>query len=232
MYLLIIINSIKKFITNFNFNKIIILSVLYVACKITCNPLFFRQVDICIPLLNVDFRILNTLLLFPALYVIINLIIITSNKKIAIFIIIMGTICEGFFAFSVSYATTLPTPTLMTKIQSLNTSAINIYGGNIWYQFKQGLLAEIFINIFQIIIFSTLVKKINNFFISTMVSVFIILIFYTIVNYYIQVTQNYSWSTSFRGIIIIMTFLALYTSLFSIFIRIINIQNTDETSES
>lgn len=233
MYLSIIINSIKRIISNINFDKTIVLSVAYITCRLTCNPLFFRQVYIYIPRLDIDFKILNTLLLFPMLYAIINLIIVTANRNTAIFIIIVGAICEGFFSFSVSYATTLPIPNLMTKIQSLNTTAINIYGGNIWYQFKQSLFTEIFINILQIIIFSLLMKKIHNFFVSTMISVFTVLTLYNIViNYYIQVDKNHHWSIAFEGIIIIMSFLALYTGIFSIIIKMVRPQNKDETSNN
>ena len=226
MYLLIIKNSLKRIATNIYIDKIVILSVLYVACKLTCNPLFFRLVNIHIPFLNFEFNVLNTILLFPILYLLINLIIIASNKNMAIFIFIAGIICEGFFSFSVTYATSLPIPNLMTKIQSLNTNAINIYGSKIWYQFKQELFAEIFINIFQIIIFSILIKKIRSFFISTMISVFITLVFYNIfINYYILATQNYNLNIAFRGISITMSILALYIGILSMIIRIMNLND-------
>lgn len=215
------INFFSKIIANINSHKLIMLAMLYVACKLTCNPLFFRQINIYYPILDIELKIVSSSLIFPIIYLLSDLIVLISNRKTAIFIIIIGILCDGFFSFSINYATSLPIPDTMSQTQLSYTNAINTLGNKIWKLFAHGLLATITANIVEILLFASIFNKIKSFFLSTVISVFIILIFHNIITDYPMLkSQDDVWSIIFSGLLVNMSIMAMYAAMLSTIICI------------
>lgn len=211
-------DKVKATIKNNNSHIIIAFAMIYVSCKLTCNPLFFRQINLTYPFLNLELKVVSSSLVFPLIYILSDLIVIVSNRMTAVFIIIVGIICDGIFSFSISYVATLPLPS-MPPSQALNTDAINIVGGQIWKLYVHGVLATIIANIAEVLLFARLFSKIKSFFLSTTLSVLIILVFHNIITDYPMLkNQIDAWNTIFNGLLLNMSILTLYAAIFSIFI--------------
>lgn len=71
----------------------------------------------------------------------------------------------------------------------------------------------------MVFIFAGIFKRIKNFFISTICSVFLILFVHnTITDYPMMQNQSDAWSIIFHGLLVNMTILAVYAAIFSILI--------------
>lgn len=228
-----ILDKLKKVLGNSNSHVVIVLAMIYVSCKLTCNPLFFRNINFSYPFFNFQLKIVGSALAFPLIYIISDLIVIASNRMTTIVIILAGIICDGLFSFSVSYVAALPLPPAMSSAQITNTGAINVVGNQIWNLYLHGILATIAANVAEVLIFTSLFKKIKNFFVSTILSVFIILIFHnTITDYPMLKNQPDAWNTIFNGLFINMSILAMYAAIFSIlmWLRTNRLFNRSKTS--
>lgn len=163
---------------------VVFLVMLYVTCKLTCNPIFFRQTEFNLPFINYYFKITCAAFIFPSIYVLSDTIVAFTNRKIAILIIIFGIICDGVFSYLVSYFSNHPLPSVISPHELLNTNAVNVIGLQMWPLFYHGVMASAIAAIGEAIIFSFFYKKINNFFISTITSIMIILVIHNLITDY------------------------------------------------
>lgn len=197
------------------------MSMLYVAFKLTCNTLFFRQTMIHIPIINMDLRVVCSAFVYPAIYVISDGIVALSSRKLAIVTIIVGTTCDGLFSWATNSVTTLSLPN-MSHDQLLNSLAINQIGPQVWKLYYHGLVAAITAAIAEVIIFSFIFQKIKNFFISTIISVVITLLAHnTITDYPMLRSDPDAWRVIFNGLSINITIMALYAAVVSIFLYLL-----------
>lgn len=205
-------------------NKLYLLltmAMLYVAFKLTCNTLFFRQTNIHLPLFNMELRVVCSAFVYPAIYVISDGIVALSSRKLAIATIIVGTICDGFFSWATSSITSLNLPS-MSNDQLLNSLAINQIGPQVWKLYYHGLIAAITAAIAEVIIFSIIFKKIKNFFVSTIISVVITLLAHnTITDYPMLRSDPNAWRIIFNGLSINIAIMALYAALVTILLYVI-----------
>lgn len=169
---------INNIITDFQKYLIFIIVMLYITCKIIHNSLIFKQLNISFiePFNIIDTKISSYVLMFFIICTLSNLISTITNRKLAIYIIITGIICEGVFSLLIHSVTTLPIPNHMTTAQQLYTRSINDIGAQIWDLFYYGVTAKLISNISEIIVFNYLTKKINSFVLSSIISVSIILL--------------------------------------------------------
>jgi hypothetical protein len=107
---------------------LLILAMLYVTFKLTCNTLFFRQTLFTIPFTEIHIRIVSSAFLYAGIYVISDAIVAISNRTIIILIIVIGVICDGLFSGLTYLITTLQMPQIDSAVQQTNTAAINQLG--------------------------------------------------------------------------------------------------------
>lgn len=179
-------NAILKFIKGNNFSYCILFfaAMLYVTCKLVCNPLFFRQVDISFFFSAAPLKLNSSAFVYPGIYVLSDLIVVLSNRRFGILIAIFGIICDGIFSFAVSHISGLPLPSTMSKTELLSTTSVNTLGLQMWPLYYQGLIAATIAAIAEILIFSTIFKRLDNFVIATVTSVMITLVFHNVINDY------------------------------------------------
>lgn len=219
-----IIKKIEVIKATSNENSLYILlsmSMLYVAFKLTCNTIFFRQILFHVPLTNVVLRLVSSSFIYPAIYVISDAIVAISNRKLAIIIILLGIFCDGLFSFLTFYMTTLQLPTMEIN-QQINSSYINHLGSQVWSLYCHGLLATIFASIAEVIMFNLIFKKSSSFFISTLISVIITLVAHnTITNYPMLKGDPEAWRIIFNGLSINISIMTIYAIVVSIILYLI-----------
>lgn len=197
---------------------LLVMAMLYVTFKLTCNTLFFRQTIVHISIINMEMRIVCSAFVYPAIYVISDGIVALSSRKLAIITIIVGVLCDGFFSWSTNAVTKLDLPS-MSHDQLLNSLAINQVGPHVWKLYYHGVIAAITAAIAEVIIFSLIFRKLKNFFISTIVSVIITLLVHnTITDYPMLRSDPDAWKIIFNGISMNITIMTLYAAIVSIFL--------------
>ena len=185
---MILIRQLIKRISDFDvFRKelaIISLAMLYISCKLICNPLFFRQIDISVIFFSEPKKITCSALIYPLIYAISDLIVLLSNRFLGSLIAVFGVICDGIFSGVISRISTLPIPVTMSNSGLLNTNAVNAIGLRMWPLFYHGAVAATIAAVAEILLFVLVFKKSKNFIVSTVASVAITLIFHNIINDY------------------------------------------------
>ena len=163
---------IKGYSTNepYKFSILILLSMLYVTCKLSCNPMFFRQAAFLIPMLDYKIKINCSSLIFPAIYIISDVITYLTSRKSAICVILFGILCDGVFSYSTSYVASLDIPSISSVNQITILNAVNHVSYQMWLLYYSGVFAAMIAAIGEVILFSFLFKKVNSFFVSTTIS--------------------------------------------------------------
>ncbi|MEN9390781.1 MAG: hypothetical protein RL017_78 [Pseudomonadota bacterium] len=205
---------------------LLILAMLYVAFKLTCNTLFFRQTLFNIPFTHINIRIVSSAFLYAGIYVISDGIVAISNRSITILVIIIGVICDGLFSGLTYLITTLHMPQINSALQQINTNAINQLGPEFWQLYYHGVIAAITAAIIEVIIFSFIFKKSNNFFISTISSVIIILFAHnTITDYPLLKSDPHAWRIILNGLGMNISVMAIYAAIITIILGILKKYN-------
>ena len=196
----------------YKLSVLIFLSMLYITCKLSCNPIFFRQTDFNFPFINYHFRFTCAAFIFPAIYVINDAIVAFTNRRIALVIIVVGIACDGLFSYLISYFSSLGLPKLMSETEALNNSSVNIIGLQMWPLFYHGLVATIIAAVSETLIFSFIYKKINSFFISTNLSICIILVMHNLITDYSSLRHELdAWRIIIDNWLVNMSFVLFYT---------------------
>ncbi len=195
--------------------------MLYITLKLTCNPLFFRQIEIHFWFINYDLKVVSSALTYPLIYVISDLIVLISNRRSAIFIVLTGILCDGIFSFAWHFISTIDIPQVMTSTELIKTTAINTIGIDVWRLFYHGLLASTITAIAELLIFSTLYTKIKSFFLSTVISVIITLTFHNIIlDYQMLKNEPDAWFLIMHSLSINITIMTIYAFSVSTFLKI------------
>ena len=203
---------------------LVALSMLYITFKITCNPLFFRQVTLYIPFTILKFKLNASSFIYPAIYVISDAIVAITGRKMAIAIILMGVLCDGIFSLTINKVSMLNIPSIMSSTELLNTTSINIIGSKMNALFINGCIAAIFAAIVEVVLFSILFRKLNNFFVSTVLSVVITLVIHNLLNDYSMLKNEPDvWEIIINNWIINISIMTLYALFISIGLKLINI---------
>ncbi len=219
-------NKVKQYLYNMIKDDIATLSLiffamLYITLKLTCNPLFFRQIEIHFWFIDYDLKIVSSALTYPLIYVISDLIVLISNRRYAIFVIFTGIVCSGVFSFAWHFISTVNIPKVMTSTELVKANAINIIGIDMWKLFCHGLLASTIASIAELLIFSALYTKIKNFFISTIISIIVTLTFHnTIIDYQMLKNEPDVWLLIIHSLSINITIMIIYALTVSIFLKI------------
>jgi hypothetical protein len=163
---------------------VIILAMTYITFKLTCNPIFFRQIEFFIPFTQYQLKLVGSALIYPGIYVLSDALLALSNRKTTILIIIIGILCDGLFSWTITHISQLDIPTVMSPNELTNTLAVNTIGSQMWTLYYHGVFAALAAAIAEILIFAALLKKWRNFFVSTTVSVVITLVAHNLINDY------------------------------------------------
>lgn len=193
---------------NNNLN-IMYLTTAFILCHVVCCVLFFRKIEF--NFFTYKFETIGAAFFFPFTYVICDLIILISDRMTAVIAILFGIICEGVFTFLIYYVSFFKIPINISNHSLMLTNAINLLGSEIWRLFYQSLFASIVSLLLEIYIFSYLYKKISNFVISTLISIFITILCHNLVNDY-EMFQNEVniWKLIFNTLIINMVIISIY----------------------
>lgn len=191
---------------------IVVISMFYVAVKLTCNPLFFRHVEVTIPTLSFSttIKVVSSTFIYPLVYVLSDLITALTNRKMAIIIIIVGILCDGFFSFGVYYVSLINIPTSMTNTELKNADFVNYLGYPIWKLYYSGVLGSIITSITEIFLFNKLYRKMQNFFSSTIISVIVVLIIHNPIAAFPIWSEPDYWQVVTNGLIIDISFMIIY----------------------
>lgn len=184
--LFFIVNTMN--LTNRRFYIFIFLSMLFVSTKLACNPLFSRQMDLhlSLPLIRLDytFKVTCSALIYPLIYILSDLIVLVTNKKTAIIVTLFGIFIDGLSSALFTYIAHKPLPMNMSETERVTSQSFNAISIHMWQLFNSGLIANIVVAIVEIIMFAFFLRKINNFFISVMVSIIVTLaIHYPLTDY-------------------------------------------------
>ena len=129
-------------------------------------------------------------------------------------VIIIGVTCDGLFSYLISFFSNLDMPSLMSKSEALYNSSVNVIGIQMWPLFYHGLAATIIAAIGETLIFSFIYKRINNFFISTISSICIILVIHNLIIDYPSLRHEPdAWPLIIDNWIMTMIFMILYSSM-------------------
>ena len=204
----------------FRENIVIFLAMLYITFKLTCNPLFFRQITISLDFLSLNLKILSSSLIFSVTYMLSDMILTVSNRRTAIAIAVIGILSDGVFSFIISFVSQLPIPSEMMALQLKNTYAVNQFGSQVWSLFVHGMFATILSNVAEILIFERIFRKIKSFFVSSISSVLLILLCHNVINDYPMLREQAShWQIIFDGILVNISVMVVYALIFSFIIQ-------------
>lgn len=194
--------------------------MMYVTCKLVCNPIFFRQTNFNLPYLAYHFNFTCAAFIFPSIYVLSDVIVALTNRRIALIVVAVGIICDGLFSFLISYFSNMDMPLVMSKSELLYNNSVNVIGTQMWPLFYDGLVATIIAATSEALIFSFLYKKMNNFFISTISSICIILVMHNLITDYPALRHEPdAWRIIIDNWIMNMSFMVLYSLLVVIIMK-------------
>lgn len=194
------------------FMIILMVAMLYVACKLVCNPLFFRQIELSIIFLAHPLKLTGSALIYPLIYILSDLIVALTNKKTAVIIALFGIFCDGIFSFTTSYISASAIPPVMSPTELANATAVNIFGINMWAFYYHGVIAAIVAAIAEILIFATLFKRMKNFLVSTLTSVIVTLVVHNLINDYQMLKHEPDvWSLIINNWLVNITVIFVYT---------------------
>ena len=193
----------------------------YVTLKLLCNPMFFRQTELFVPFTHYDIKITCAALIFPAIYVLSDAIILLTNRKIGFIIITFGLICDGLFSYGVNYLANLNLPAVMSKIELADTMAVNIVGVQMWPLYYHGVIASAIASLSEAFIFSFVYKKLQNFFVSTISSITIILVIHNLITDYPVLSHEPDvWQIIINNWFMNISFMTIYTLLIILVMKI------------
>ncbi len=144
-----------------------------------------------------------------------------KGRYIAIIVIITATLCDGIFSYVIYFASQTIIPNFTANdIEDLhNTLAINHIAVQLPKLWHNGIIASLVTAIVEVIIFTTLLKKIKNFAVSTIFSVSIILITHNIIlDHQMLKSFDDQWEKIFTGLFLNMILVVIYALLVQIFI--------------
>ena len=191
-----------------------VLSMLYITLSIVCNPLFFRYLEF------YDFRISCSALVYPLVYVLLDTMTALSDRKTVIVIIVAGRICDGLFSILLFSFANSQIPLNMSDIAIQNTNAVNTIGNLVWPLWYHGAIAATVTAIAEILLFAFLFKKINNFFLSTIASIIIMLLTHNVItDYPLLKNDPQVWRIIFGNLSINISIMVLYAGLISILMK-------------
>lgn len=158
---------------------LIVLSMVCITLKLLCNLLYFRHINFNI--FNVNIICLGAAFFYSLIYIINDAIAFIGNRKIATIIIIVGTLCDGLYSYIPHFMEQLSTPIGMSSVEISNNNAINQVGPHIFMLFVHGSIASIVAAVFELMIFTYFIERINSFTISTMISITVVLLFHNLI---------------------------------------------------
>ena len=195
--------------------------MLYSVLNVTCDPLFFRKMTLHIPFIDYYVNMLATAWVYPFLYIILDMIVVISNRKIAVLAVIFGVICDGIFSGVCYFFSTINVPIGVNEKDLMSTIAFNALGHGMWRLWYHGLIATIIAKIAELFIFSYLYRKINSFFISTVTSVVITLVAHNLINdYYMLRNEQYHWSIIFTNLTLNIVTMVIYACIVSMVLKL------------
>jgi len=212
------IQELAEFLKQVNINAYVLLfaAMLYITCKLVCNPLFFRQIDISLLFFSGPIKLTGSAFFYPAIYILSDLITALSNRRVAIVIAMFGIFCDGFFSFCVSHVSYLVIPSVMSATELLNTNSVDLIGKPMWQLYYQGVMAATFAAVFEILMFSLLFKRIKNFIVATVLSVVMTLVIHNLINDYQMLKHEPDvWKIIIDNWIVNVTILFVYAVIIS-----------------
>lgn len=195
---------------------VVVLVMLYISLRITCNILFFRPIDFHIPIMGYQIKVISSVFLYPLLYVICDLLSVISSKKLIIVIILTGTFCDGLYSFLTYIISTCSLPHL-TKPNELNfINAANLIAPRMWVLYYKSVLASIITTFAEVILFTFILKKIRNINFSIIISVATVIIVHNLIlNYPMLKRYGNASNMIISGATIEIIFLIFYTYVVS-----------------
>lgn len=178
---------IKAFLSLFQFKqmdqKAIILTLffaaMYVSVSISCDPLFFRQTE----LFGITFTASS--FLYAGLYAISDAVARVAGSTVAVMIVLFDKVSDGLYSYLNYFATKLPYPTHFFGTGKHVTDAVNTIGQHLPMLYYNGLFVSALAAVIEVLIFSKIYSKINNFFFATIFSTTITLLLHDIPSDYL-----------------------------------------------
>ena len=197
---------------------ILCLVMSYVACKITCNPMFYRSIEVHLPYVNYPAKIATSVFLYPLTFVICDLISTLLPRRQTLFIILFGAGCDGFFSYITKFLSYFAIPHAMKPTELQLVQAIDLLGPYMWLLFYRGVIASIVTTIAEVTFFTILFKRIKNINLSIICSVTTVLLVHNLVlNYPLRRREAGGAAMVIHGLIFEIIFLVLYILLISTF---------------
>jgi|GEM_PF-1995786 len=171
---------------NNKYNIIIAIAMIYATLKITCDPMFFRQISFYIPYTPVNMKFNAASFVFPFTYICCDALValLKGNRKTLVAIVIVGSLCDGLFSLCLGVLKNYPIPLQSSHNELIYSQFVNNMGREIWMLYYQGVLASICSTLAEMYLFSRVFKKLKNFLISTYLSITCIIIVHHIISDY------------------------------------------------
>lgn len=194
--------------------NLLILIMLYVTCKITCDPMFFRQIDIPIPFTHNIMKISSSVLLYPLTYVICDAIVAICNRSTIVAVVLIATFCDGIFSLLIHVVTNLAMPTVLSQTQLNYANAVNLLAPKMWALYYHGIIGSLTAIFGEIYLFSVLFRRIKSFLLSTLISVSTLLMVHNVLTDYPVLRGDAdAWHIVANNIMFNISFLFIYLTL-------------------
>lgn len=199
-----------------NMFTIIILVMLYISSRITCNILFYRPIEFHIPFIGYQIKVISSVFLYPLLYVLCDILSVLLDKKLIATVVLMGTFCDGLYSFLTFLMSNLPVPHI-TKPGELNfINATNLISSKMWVLYYKSVFASIITTFAEVVLFTFILKKIKNINFSIILSVTTVIVVHNLIlNYPMLKHYGDAAHMIICGATIEILFLIFYTYIVS-----------------
>jgi len=193
---------------------LMLLCMFYITCCVVCNPLFFRYLEL--PILKIS----SAAFIYPLVYVLIDTISAMTNRGTAIFVIIVGRICDGVFSYLLFFFANQQIPLDMSSAAIQNTNAVNVLGNLVWPLWYHGVIASTVTAIVELMLFMFIFKKLKNFFLSTIISITVTLVTHNLINDYgVLKNDPHVWHVIVGNLSVNLSIMVLYTAVIALMMK-------------
>ena len=200
-------------LSNKKFLIILTISLIYLTFSLACDPLAFRLINL------FGITISGSVMLYPALYPMLDMLTRLIGKHLTIAIIIAFHFCDFLYSYALYLVNKIAPPISFHTLASYNTVITPIPR-----MFWAGIIGAIAAGIIEVLIYATIQRKIKNFFFSSLIATAIVVVGHGIPTDYFafkNIFPEQVWRLVFCNISMNIVILTVYITLASLAMKVI-----------
>lgn len=147
--------------------------MLYITLMLLCSIFSMGWVTLYIPFFNKKISLNYADTIYPITFILVNTIAFFSIYRFVFILMVISLITQLIFIFVIYYVSTLSIPLSITSNETLLAKAIDIVAITMVNLFYKKLIFITLINFVEVFIFFTLNHMYKNFFLSSLISLFV-----------------------------------------------------------